>query len=261
MNGPMHHSKIARNRARTARGGDEWKRALPAIGLLLALTLAVVASRDAHSATYKWVDDKGIVHYADKMPTDAVNRGHVELDRQGIAVRKMDPALTPEQVRARAAEAEQRAQAAKEREETDRRDRALLASYTREDDIDLARGRSLTTIEGQMQSARSYSATLVKRQAELIAKRQSYGEKSVPPVLDRELESVASELAKTSALMETKKQESLAIAAKYDADKRRWRELQALPEASASATPKSGVVPMTQVGGTAPVMLTTGASK
>jgi hypothetical protein len=97
----MHHSKIARNRAHTARGGDEWKRALPAIGLLLALTLAVVASRDAHSATYKWVDDKGIVHYADKMPTDAVNRGHVELDRQGIAVRKMDPALTPEQVRAR----------------------------------------------------------------------------------------------------------------------------------------------------------------
>jgi hypothetical protein len=125
----------------------------------------------------------------------------------------------------------------------------------------LARGRSLTTIEGQMQSARSYSATLAKRQAELIAKRQSYGEKSVPPVLDRELESVASELAKTSALMETKKQESLAIAARYDADKRRWRELQALPEASASATPKSGVVPMTQVGGTAPVMLTTGASK
>ena len=131
MNGPMHHSKIARNRARTARGGDEWKRALPAIGLLLALTLAVVASRDAHSATHKWVDDKGIVHYADKMPTDAVNRGHVELDRQGIAVRKMDPALTPEQVRARAAEAEQRAQAAKEREETDRRDRALLARRTR----------------------------------------------------------------------------------------------------------------------------------
>jgi hypothetical protein len=37
--------------------------------------------------------------------------------------------------------------------------------------------------------------------------------------------------------------------------------LQALPEASASATPKSGNVPMTQVGGTAPVVLTTGASK
>jgi Domain of unknown function (DUF4124) len=261
MNRPMHHSRIARNRTRAARGGDEWKHALPAIGLLLALTLAVVASRDAHSTTYKWVDDKGIVHYADKMPADAVNRGHVEFDRRGIAVKKMDPALTPEQVRARAAEVEQRAQAAKEHEETSRRDRALLASYTREDDIDLARGRSLTTIEGQMQSARSYSATLAKRQAELAEKKQSYGDKNVPAVLERELESVASELVKTSALMETKKQESLVIAARYDADKRRWRELQALPEASASATPKSGVVPMAQVGGTAPVVLTTGVSK
>src|SRR5437660_9914511 len=141
MNGPTHPSKIVRSRTRAARGGEEWKRAIPTIGLLLALTLAVVASRDAHSATYKWVDDKGIVHYADKMPTDAVNRGHIEFDRQGIAIRKTDPALTPEQVRARAAEVEQRAQAAKEREETARRDRALLASYTREDDIDLARGR------------------------------------------------------------------------------------------------------------------------
>jgi hypothetical protein len=258
MNGPMHPSKIVRSRTRAARRGEEWKRAVPAIGLLLALTLAVVASRDAHSATYKWVDDKGIVHYADKMPTDAVNRGHVEFDRQGIAIRKTDPALTPEQVRARAAEVEKQAQAAKEREETARRDRALLASYTREDDIDLARGRSLTTIEGQMQSARNYGATLAKRQAELVEKRQSYGDKNVPAVLERELESVASELAKTNALMETKKQESLVVAARYDADKRRWRELQALPEASASATPKSGIV---QVGGSAPVVLTTGASK
>jgi hypothetical protein len=257
----MHPSKVVRNRTRAARGGEEWKRALPAIGLLLALTLAVVASRDAHSATYKWVDDKGIVHYADKMPVDAVNRGHVELDRQGIAIRKTDPALTPEQVRARAAEVEQRAQAAKDHEEIGRRDRALLASYTREEDIDLARGRSLTTIEGQMQSARNYSATLAKRQTELVEKRQSYGDKNVPAVLDRELESVASELAKTNALMETKKQESLVVAARYDADKRRWRELQALPEASASATPKSGNVPMAQVGGTAPAVLTTGASK
>jgi hypothetical protein len=258
MNGPMHPSKIVRSRTRAARGGEEWKRAVPAIGLLLALTLAVVASRDAHSATYKWVDDKGIVHYADKMPTDAVNRGHVEFDRQGIAIRKTDPALTPEQVRARAAEVDKQAQVAKEREETARRDRALLASYTREDDIDLARGRSLTTIEGQMQSARNYGATLAKRQAELVEKRQSYGDKNVPAVLERELESVASELAKTNALMETKKQESLVVAARYDADKRRWRELQALPEASASATPKSGIV---QVGGSAPVVLTTGASK
>jgi hypothetical protein len=72
---------------------------------------------------------------------------------------------------------------------------------------------------------------------------------------------VASELAKTNTLMEAKKQESLVVAARYDADKRRWRELQALPEASASATPKSGNVPMAQVGGAAPVVLTTGVSK
>ena len=232
-----------------------WKRSVLLAGVLLVLALTYAAARDARGETYKWVDDKGIVHYSDKMPPDAVNRAHVELDRQGRQVKKVDPALTAEQINARDADAERKKQEAKDQEAQARRDRALLASYTREEEVDLARMRALTTIDGQMQSARVYAAALSKRQQELADKKQSYGSKPAPAAVDREIESVDSELAKTNALIESKKQESLAVAAKYDTDKQRWRMLKSNADAAA------GVVSTSQTGGAAANALPTSAMR
>jgi Domain of unknown function (DUF4124) len=261
MNRHSPHPRIIRARvvARAAGRTDDWKRMLPAAGLLLALALTFTAAREAHAVTYKWVDDKGIIHYADKMPAEAVNRGHVELDRQGVSVKKTDPALTPEQVRAQAAETERQKLAVKEREDLARRDRALLASYTREEDIDLARARALKTIEGQMQSARNYNAMLVKREHELIEKKQALAGKDAPPALDREIESVQGEIARSNALLATKKQESLAVAAKFDTEKQRWRGLQTVGEAGNPA--RSGTLARSEVGGTPANVLPTSGMK
>src|SRR5436190_8022867 len=235
MDSPYRQIERAKNDAPVPPSRNDWKRSVLLAGVLLLLALAYTASRDAHAVTYKWVDDKGIVHYSDKIPPDAVNRGHVELDKQGVHLKKTDAALSPEEARVRAADSERQRQEAKEREVLARRDRALLASYTREEDLDLARQRALTTIDGQMQSARVYAAALVKRQQELSDKKQSFGDKGAPPAIERELESVDSELAKTNALIDTKKQESLAVAARYDADKQRWRVLKANDDAARGA--------------------------
>ena len=247
---PYPQDGQTKSAAREPVSDDGWKRSLLLAGLLLFLALSYAASRDAHGATYKWVDAKGIIHYSDKMPPDAVNRAHVELDRQGRQVKKVDPALTADEVRAKAADAERQKQEAKEQEVLARRDRALLASYTREEELDVARTRALTTIDGQMQSARVYAAALAKRQEELNEKKQSYGSKGAPPAVERELESVDSELAKTNALIEAKKQESLSVAAKYDTDKQRWRMLKSKADAAAgtvattqSNSPTLNVVP------------------
>jgi Domain of unknown function (DUF4124) len=239
---PFPHEAPSKGGSRPSAWNDGWKRSVLLAGLLLILALAYTASREARAATYKWVDEKGIVHYSDKMPPDAVNRAHVELDRQGRQVTKIDRALTPEEIRARAADADRQRQEAKEQEIVARRDRALLASYTREEDLDLARARALTTIDGQMQSARVYAAALTKRQQELNDLKQASGSKGAPPAVERELESVDSELAKTNALIEAKRQESLGVAAKYDTDKQRWRTLKANADAAAGtiSTPSGG---------------------
>jgi hypothetical protein len=207
--------------------------ALGALALAVALLVAPDAAR---AAMYKWVDDKGVVHYSDTMPTEAVNKGNVELNKQGVAIRKTDPALTPEQRHAKEIEDERQRQIAKQQEDVARRDNALLASYTSESEIDLARNRAVATITAALQSSQAYSEQLTKRRATLETKKGAYGGKAVPPALDREIEGIDVELARQSDFIAQKKSELNIVGVKYDTDKQRWRDLNAQRAASIAAT-------------------------
>ena len=205
------------------------------MSLLAAVLVALAAAPLSAANLYKWVDDKGVTHYTDKMPPDAVDKANVEMNKDGIAVKRTEPAPTPEQRRAKALEEERLKATARERETVDRRDRALMQSYTTEDEIDLARNRALGTIETQMASAQAYSQQLAKRRDELQAKRKTFGTKPVPAAIDTELESIADELSKQAALIAERKRDSAVITARYDQDKQRWRELRTINEARDAA--------------------------
>lgn len=202
--------------------------------LLLGLAATMLVSA-VHAATYKWVDENGVVHYTDKIPPEAVNKGSTVLDKQARPVKKIDPALTPEQIRAREAEEEQKRLAAKAQEETARRDRALISSYTTEAEIDLARSRALATIDSQLESARAYATQLLKRREELDKRKAPLSGKPLPAALERELEGNDSELTKQTHLIEQKEKERLGVLARYENDKTRWRELKAVADANAAA--------------------------
>lgn len=224
-----------RNPSRTAARAETAPRWLPlALAALVAATAATVATH-ARATTYKWVDEKGVVHYTDKIPADAVNKGSTVLDKQARPVKKIDPALTPEQIRAREAEEEQKRLASRLGEEIARRDRALVASYTTEAEIDLARTRSLNTLDAQIESAQAYVASLRKRKDELEKRKAALGDQQMPVALERELEGASTELGKQARLIELKQSERAAVIAKYDADKARWRELRAISEATEAA--------------------------
>lgn len=208
--------------------------------VVVALALATVS---AHAATYKWVDDQGVVHYSDKIPPEAVNKGNTVLDKNAVPIRRTDPPLTPEQRRAKAEEEARQQQLAKDRELIERRDRALLATYTVESEIDLARNRALSTIDAQVQSSAAYTGNLSKRKAELESKKAALGDKPVPAVMERELTNINTELAKQADLVAAKQREIVAVNAKYDADKKRWKELRAATEAQMMGKAKPGEAP------------------
>ncbi len=134
------------------------RRASAAVVLALALLLPGAAL----AAMYKWVDDKGVVHYSDQVPPAAVNKGNVELSPQGIPIRKVAPAMTPEQRSAHEAEQARQNESAKgptrEQIESARHDRALLQSYTTAGEIDLAKARSLQTLQARRCSRRRATA-------------------------------------------------------------------------------------------------------
>lgn len=210
----------------------------------LALALAAAApSPTARAALYKWVDEKGIVHYTDKLPPHMVNRGNVELNPQGVTINRTEPTPTPEQRRAREIEAERQKQLAREQELIDRRDRALLSTYTTESEIDLARDRALNTIDAQVQSSNAYSVLLNKRRDELEARRKALADKPLPPAMERELINVYAELDKQVALLDAKQKEIAVVNARYDADKLRWAELRAMAAKAAGLAPASAPSP------------------
>ena len=232
-----------------SRHHQQFTRALPQAGirqpawrgwlvLALAASAAVVAglSPPSQGATYKWVDEKGVVHYTDKIPTEAVNKGSTMLDKQARPVRKIDPAMTAEQRAAREAEEENRRLTAKAQEEVARRDRALVSSYTTEAEIELARSRALGTIDAQIDSSTAYTAQLRKYRQELEQRKAKVAAGTpIPPALEREFEGNDSEMQKTTILIEQKQRERAAVVARYDADKARWRELKAIADANATA--------------------------
>jgi len=175
---------------RMTRSGQRVARELRALAGATLAAVLVLAAPAAAAGSYKWVDDKGVVHYTDKIPPEAVNKGNVQLDKQGVTVKRTEPAMSSEQRRAKAEEEERQKQLAKERELVDRRDRALLSTYTMESEIDLARRRALATIEQQIVSSTAYSTQLTKRKGELEGRKAALRDQPVPPVLERELANI-----------------------------------------------------------------------
>ena len=68
--------------------------ARPAAVLALGLTL-VAASAEA-GKLYKWVDEKGVVHYGETIPPEYKDRASVEMSPRGVVIRRQDAYVPPD---------------------------------------------------------------------------------------------------------------------------------------------------------------------
>jgi len=193
--------------------------------LLAGVCLFAVTSR-ADDCLDKWTVERGKIHYSDKIPAEAVNGANLQLNRQGLTIRKTEQVMPSTQPVAKAESDEQRIrQAERDKLLAARRDRALVESYTNEKEIDLAKARAVATIDGQVQSAQGYIAQMQKRRDELEGKKGTYAPRPVPGALVFEVETIDAEIARQHEFIAAKKKESANVAARYDADKQRFHEL------------------------------------
>jgi hypothetical protein len=163
------------------------------------------------------------------------------MDNQGRVLKTLQEPPSKEALAAKAAEEERQRDKAKADTEQARKDRILLDSYTTEAEIDLARNRASQALEQQMEIARSYTASLAKRQTELQKHKAELGAKGLSPAEDQELARLQAEIEAQNTSLVQKKQDLERIVARYAADKRRWQEIgekQRLARpAATSATP------------------------
>jgi hypothetical protein len=202
----------------------------------IALVAAVFAGTASAAGTYKWTDEQGVVHYSDKAPPETPAKGATMLDKQGRQVKKIDPPLSPEQVKAKADDEERQRALAKIKDDQARKDRALMQSYTSESEIDIARSRAISTLESQIKSAETFSADLTRRQKNIAKQKANYGSKPIPIEIEREATAIGNELSRQAILIRQKQEELTQVTAKYDTITQRWREILADQERAAAAT-------------------------
>jgi len=202
--------------------------AVLALILVLALTNAAGAVQ-AGDRIYKWVDEKGVTHYGQSIPTEYRDQAASEMNRRGLTVKRIDAVavITPDQRRA----AEERAQRDREEQkrqfEQRRRDIALVNTYTSTREIDDARERSLAVpiqalkgLEPRLKKAQERLTTL---QAQMENIRHSG--KKVSDQLQEEGNEQKLEVDSLRTEQERYEGQIAAIRAKYENDKKRYVEL------------------------------------
>lgn len=192
------------------------------LGVLLAASLAMPAfaqQKKPSSRMYKCVDEAGKVHYSDGRDTDCTKGS--ELNRHGVVVKKPGdkPALPPNAARNDSKKIELAT--------GERRDRALMATYMTEADIDAARDRSLAIplqsvkgIEGKLEKANN-ELLVLKKHADTLASQQ----KPLPPDLIEDVQIKQKQVAVLETELVQKKAHAEAIRARFESDRQRYREL------------------------------------
>ena len=193
--------------------------------LLGAAAGAALCVTTARAETFKWVDSQGRIQYTDRLPPEAVNRGNVQLSKQGVAKSVTDPSLTAEQRRAIEDRLAREREVEKQAKERRHQESALLSSYTSEDDIEIARKRNLALIGASIQASESRIKTLQQRAVDLEKERLFYETKPFPEKLKRELAAVQAEIPRQSTIIAQKNQEALAINQRFDEQRAQYVEI------------------------------------
>jgi hypothetical protein len=165
----------------------------------LALQTGAHAQRQDGTRLYRWVDDKGVVHYGDSVPPEYANRDRNVLNNQGVAVGFEEGEVTVEE-RAAIARREAAAEAARaEKEEIARRDRMLLQTYLTVADIEDLRDRRLELLESQIKVTELYLNNLRKRLVGLQAEAGAFKPYTTDPNAPQIPENLALDISRTAA--------------------------------------------------------------
>ncbi len=206
---------------------DIKRRVAAAAAFAVALSLAGPAS-----AGFKcWRNADGVRECGNSVPPEYAQQGHKQMSSQGVTVSETTRAKTREELDAERLATET---AERERQEAERlarvraaHDRVLLGTFTSEKDLLLARDGKLEAIDSRIrhqgQVVARLEETLVDMQGE--AARLERAGRKIPEDLLESISSLESRIDANRSLIERRHAEKQEVAARFDADLVRYREL------------------------------------
>ncbi len=192
---------------------------------VLVLTLGSVT---AYAGKIKcWKNSDGIRECGNIVPPEYAQKGHDELNSQGIRVKSIERALTKDEINERKRikaekKAKQDAIEAKQRQ-----DMVLLNTFANEDEIVMARNGKITAIRTEI---RLTYKSLNKAKARLIESRKIAANfersgKKVPSKISNEVKMNQKQIENYQQFITSKKEELSKINSQFDSDLKRFRVL------------------------------------
>ena len=196
---------------------------------IMMAALVIVPLAAQAQMTYRCTGADGKRYYGSTIPMQCMGHPVEQLNAQGLLVRRIDPEGEQKEREAKAAAAAKAKEEENATREESRRNRALLATYTSERDIEAARARALEDNHSAVQQVETRIDALKKRRAgydkELEFYQDKKGNTKPPAKLLEDIDSVDGDIKAQQGLLAAKKKEVELINAKYDQDRQRFIQL------------------------------------
>lgn len=180
----------------------------------------------------KWVDDKGVTHYGDAVPPEYANHSNTVLNKSGRVLRKNE-AFKP------SAQQVQDVEQQKQLAEQQRHDGVLLASYTTEQEIDLACERSTQMDEAAIKALEQRATGVNERLAMHQKSADGFNarKKPIPDDLKQDIERDRGEAGRIQEQIAQKRKNIEETRVRFDQDKRRFHELKTMGATTSTNKP------------------------
>jgi hypothetical protein len=194
---------------------------------LCAAPLIAHSQANDRNYTYRCTGKDKKKYYGQTVPPACVGQPLELINKQGLVVKRIDPEGEEKERLAKEAQAEKKRELEAAQKDALRRNRALLATYTSEKEIEDARARDLSDHRKQVREVENKIAEIKRRRAGFekeLALYKEAGKGEPPQRLREEITNANIDLKAQQDLLEVKKKDALAINARYDEDRKRYKE-------------------------------------
>jgi len=185
------------------------------------------SSMAAYAQIYTCKDASGRTITSDRIMPECANREVQEHGKSGVLKRSIAAPLTAEEKRQRQLAEEKKQAELAAIQSQKKNDRALLARFSTEDDIALARNRSLEVIQVPITRGKSLVDSLTKERKQVQTEVDAYlvRKAKIPTTLQYRLDQAEHNLQLEIKSLKENEAEIEVINAKYDQMLKRFREL------------------------------------
>jgi hypothetical protein len=212
------------------------------LGVLLITASAAWAAESTPLGSIFTCTVNGKTFSGDRPPQECANTDMRELNRDGSVRRVLVRPLTQDELRARALEAKKRLEEEDKQLAQRRRDKSLLEAYASEEEIEAARAKSLESATQSMVRAKARIDNLNGERKKLDDEAEFYKKRVLPDQIKRSFVSNQQEVSQAEKILNEASIETKRINERFDAEKKRFRELLAQGARPVQRNPETDIL-------------------